>query len=228
MVNLPTLPGDVAVGAAVMLHGNGQSIPWLTVSAAGIASIALYMFGLADNDIVGAPSDRGRPIPSGEISLRAAAVARGLCIFAAMIIGAVANLPPSWWMTVFALFVAVVAYNRTKWCWLMGICRGLNVIGGAAALMAGGLGALSMADGAWLAAIFAVWTIYFAIVTLYSEGEELDAEKKRYVGSMVGAVVYLQIMALIGFMVVPLLAVGGVMLIALRLAKRSFKEVSAS
>ena len=229
VVNLPTVPGDVLVGAAALL-ANGLQKPAGSVSivAACVASVFLYMFGLVDNDIVGAETDAGRPIPDGQISMRAARIARGFCLFGALISGAIANLPPTWWIAAFVLAVAVVVYNRTKWCLLMGLCRGLNVVCGAAAVLPS-LDATGMSRPLWIAmGVALVWTVYIAAVTKYSEGEEMDAAKKRRVGFLIGAIVYLQLIALIVFPVKPFLIAGAVLLIVLRLMKRLLPAVSAS
>lgn len=232
IVNLPTVPGDVLVGAATMLcWGAGSEISsrnMLVVGAASLASVFLYMFGLADNDIVGAKTDKGRPIPDGEISLGAARLLRGLCLFAAMIVGAVANLQPDWWITAFLLTLTVVVYNRTKLSLAMGFCRGLNVLSGAVAV---GMCGVVLAALALVAPL--VWTLYIALVTWYSKGEEGDPGKKRRVGLLVGGIVYLQLTALIllalrGAQVMPLLVAGAVLLVLLRLFKSIFPKVSAS
>ena len=231
VVNLPTVPGDVLVGAAAVFScasltsGRESASPLV---AACVASVFLYMFGLADNDIVGAKTDAGRPISDGQISMRAARIARGFCLFGALISGAIANLPPAWWIAAFVLAVAVVIYNRTKWCLLMGLCRGLNVVCGAAAVLPS-LDATGMSRPLWIAmGVVLVWTVYIAAVTKYSEGEEMDAAKKRRVGFLVGAIVYLQLVALIVSPVKPFLIAGAVLLIVLRLMKRFLPEVSAS
>ena len=56
----------------------------------------------------------------------------------------------------------------------------------------------------------------------------MDAAKKRRVGFLIGAIVYLQLIALIVFPVKPFLVAGAVLLIVLRLMKRFLPEVSAS
>lgn len=210
VVNLPTVPGDVLVGAAAC----GIVAP--SVAWAALASVLLYMFGLVDNDIVGAATDHNRPIPDGAISLAAARIARGLTLFGVLVIGALANLPPVWWMTAFALAVACVVYNRTKWAPLMGLCRGLNVMCGGVAV--------------WPSA---VWTAYITLVTLYSEGEENDPSRRRRVGFLVGGIIYLQLAALIALTLrtpqdSPLLVAGGVLLIIHRILRRFLPHVSAS
>jgi len=242
VVNLPTVPGDVLVGAAAVVWGSlgcnttAVSVSATAIVAACLASVFLYLFGLADNDIVGAKKDGSeRPIPSGEISLGAARLARSTCLFAAMIIGAIANLPPFWWIAAFLLAVAIVVYNRTKWCLTMGLCRGLNVACGGAVLMVRAWRGVPGEGRMALVCAAAVWTLYIAIVTKYSEGEEKDPTKRRRVGFLIGALVYLQLGALLFFYLQSpclvlrnLLLVGAGLLILLRLMKRIFPGVSAS
>ena len=232
VVNLPTVPGDVLVGAAsVLCWGADAAISSRyaqVIAAASLASVFLYMFGLVDNDIVGAKGDRGRPIPDGEISIGAARIARGLCLFAALIVGAAANLQSDWWIASFLLAMSVVVYNRTKLSLFMGLCRGLNVLSGAVVV---GMCGIELAALALVAPL--VWTLYITVVTWYSTGEENDPDKKRRVGLLVGGIVYLQLAALIyltmkGASVMPLLVTGAVLLVLLRLMRRILPRVSAS
>jgi len=255
VVNLPTVPGDVLVGAGAFVFGvvNARRTVAYDASAglrlalfAAAASVFLYMFGLADNDIVGAKKDGSeRPIPAGEISLGAARLARGLCLFAAMAVGAVADLPPLWWMVAFALTLAIVLYNRTKWSVAMGLCRALNVASGVAALVVseswrndipvGTMEDLLVSALFWLPVVM-LWWLYITIVTAYSTGEETDPAKRRRVGFLIGAIVYLQLGALLFFYCksVPcaalrtMLLIGAGLLIVLRLTKRALPKVSAS
>ena len=246
VVNLPTVPGDVLVGASAFIwtvSNARRTVPYdvsagiRLVAFAALASVLMYMFGLADNDIVGARNDADRPIPNGEISLGVARLARGLCLLAVMIVGALGNLPPVWWVVSFALAVMVVVYNRTKWNLAMGLCRGLNVLCGVAALMVSTAMRNDISVGTredivisatmWVP-LFLVWTIYIAAVTWYSMGEEADPAKKRRVGFLIGAIVYLQLIALLIFRVDPLLLTGAGLLVVLRLMKRFLPEVSAS
>lgn len=224
VVNLPTLPGDVLVGVAAMMVGGVGAISPLGIVAACLASVFLYMFGLADNDIVGAATDRGRPISEGEISLKAARWARAACVGAAIVVGVAAGLPVWWWFAAFALEVTIVVYNRTKWCVAMGLCRGLNVACGVAAAYVGG--AIKQLVPALIC--IGVWTAYIAAVTKYSEGEEEDESKRARVGFLIGAIVYLQLTALLYFRVMPLMISGAVLLIVLRAVRRLLPKVSAS
>ena len=228
VVNLPTVPGDVLVGAAAVCDSLASGLESASpVVAACVASVFLYMFGLADNDIVGANADVGRPIPDGEISLGVARWARGLCLFGALIVAAAANLPPMWWIAAFALAVAIVIYNRTKWCLLMGLCRGLNVWCGGVAIALCNFRGIPGEGRLALFCAAVIWTVYIAAVTKYSEGEERNAARKRRVGFLIGAIVYLQIIALLAFQSGIVILVG-VLLVMMRLMKRFLPEVSAS
>ena len=227
VVNLPTVPGDVLVGAAAVITAlEGRSVGLWEPAMASLASVFLYLFGLADNDIVGAKTDCDRPVATGEISLTAARAARALCVFAAIAVGVAAHLLVYWWVVAFVLLVAMVAYNRTKGSLLMGLCRGLNVICG---------GVLWCASSPWLFVCAGLWTVYIAAVTEYSTGEETDSTKKRRVGLLIGGIVYLQLVALLtAYLILPctptrhLVLAGAGLLIVLRLMKRFLPEVSAS
>ena len=240
VVNLPTVPGDVLVGAAIAIifvARAGGEPDFVKVLGAALASVFLYMFGLVDNDFVGMKTDKDRPIPNGEISIGAARVARMFCWGAAIVVGAMVGLYPLWWVGAFMLFVSIELYNRTKWSPLMGICRGLNLLCGFAAPCLPPIGhSLGMSALEHVAIFAAVWTIYIWAVTWYSSGEEEDPEKKRRVGALVGGIVYLQLTALLVLTLMfpqvaamrPLLIAGAVMLILLRLFKTVLPKVSAS
>ena len=236
VVNLPTVPGDIWVGAVAVWFGAGIICDYgAPLFNATIAGVLLYMFGLADNDIVGAKTDTERPIPDGHISMGTARVSRAFCVIGAIAVGlapdpvALKALPWMWWPVAFVLVCAIVVYNRTKNWVLMGICRGLNVLCGGTVAFCASLtsGEDAASPLAWLGVCVAVWTVYIAAVTKYSEGEEMDAAKKRRVGFLVGAIVYLQIIALLCFQSGIVVLVGA-LLIVMRLMKRFLPEVSAS
>ncbi len=238
VVNLPTVPGDVFVGAAAVFYASGRGA-LAPVVVAALASCFLYLYGLADNDIVGAKTDADHPIAKGEISLRAARVARTLCWTAALLLGVFGDLPRAWFWVALALLAVILGYNRWKKAWLMGLCRGLNVLAGAAAVLP------CLAEGTapgrrrayWFAAGLAVlWTAYIGWVTKFSEGEEQDVHRRQAVGMLIGALVYLQLAALVLFtlgapeqaLLRPLLLTGAVLLVVLRLFRNLFPKVSAS
>ena len=141
VVNLPTVPGDVLVGAAAALtvgrHSEFSGLDYVWCArllapvwwAAG-ASVLLYMFGLVQNDIMGAKTDKDRPIPNGEISMDSAWAAATVCIAAAFGCAYIGGLFDGDWTGRFcwpwcaiALVVAITVYNRSKAWWMMGFCR---------------------------------------------------------------------------------------------------------
>ena len=179
------------------------------------------MFGLADNDIVGATSDTGRPIPDGDVSMRAAKVAR----FACLALGLLA-VPVHGVVAALSLVAVIVAYNRTKRPLLMGLCRGLNVVLGVPA-------AIPPIAACAVSAAVAAWAGYIAAVTQYSKGEEHDPAKRRRVGLLVGGIVYLQLAALGACALTshglwPFLAAGIALLVVHKVFLRLFPNVSAS
>ncbi len=230
IVNIPTVPGDVLAGASVAWTCLGPTACSTLARPfyAALASIAIYLFGMADNDIVGAPTDdASRPIPAGALTLTAAKIARTLCLASVLIIGALANLPSEWWITIALLTAAIISYNRTKLALLMGLCRGLNFLSGIAVVvpfLSGGLP--PKADLIWMTALFLLWTLFITFVTKYSEGEHLDPRRKQIVGILIGALIYLQLIVLVLFPVRSFLITGAALLIALRLMKKSLPEVS--
>ena len=220
------------------------------VAIAAVSSCFLYLFGLVDNDIVGAATDRGRPIPDGEISMRAARNARCICLALGLVPFAAAGLRPSFdfaalvavsgFAVALVLAKAIASYNRTKHPSMMGLCRALNVVLGVSAvvppLMWPRLAVRAPLRACAVAAAVLLWFAYIAAVTKYSEGEEADPGRRRRVGMLVGGIVYLQISALAALALAfpgvvavrRLLVAAAAMLVALRILRTALPRVSAS
>ncbi len=233
VVNLPTVPGDVLVGAALWLCFVDVASGVRNAFFASLASVFAYMYGLVDNDIVGAGTDKGRPIPDGEISLGAARIARGLCLFGVLVVGSLANLPAPWWIAAFVLTLSCLLYNRTKASFVMGFCRGMNLLCGAAAVGMSLPKEFPEVAILLCGILMLMWIIIITAVTKFSEGEEGDPALKKFVGVLIGCIVYLQLFMLIllavaNARVMPLMIAGGVLLVLLRIFKRIFPKVSAS
>lgn len=172
--NLVTVPGDVLVGAAAT--GGLVAAHAGDLAFVGAASTLMYLYGLVDNDLVGAATDpKSRPIAAGEISVRAAGIARTACLCLAVL---ALWLGHGNFLTLVALTVAIQLYNRTKNPLLMGAARAINVL----------LGGL-----AWLPA--AVWFAYVAAITKFSERETIDPTNDRKVAWLVYGLVALQVAA---------------------------------
>lgn len=200
--NLVTVPGDVLVGAAAAgLFVKDAN--WIYVGAACLMGVLMYMAGLADNDIVGAKTDRNRPIPDGEISVRSAQIAHAICLALVLGLHFLGHLPLAC-LTVVALITFVsMKYNRTKSPVLMGLCRGLNVLLGSAAM---GWRILTAFGESWQSGIVplipaAVWTVYIAGVTKYSEREVFDPTNDHKVALLVFGLMGLQLIGLAVFFV---------------------------
>ena len=200
--NLPTAPGDALAGAGVTVLLQGVTDRAVSASlAAGAAALFLYMYGLADNDVFGAASDAAsapdRPIPSGRISLRAARMARSACLFLALLLGAGFRLPAAWWFVIALLTGTVCLYNRTKNKWLMGLCRGLSVLAGASAVVPANADLLRPVV-AWTIVLLALaWTLYIAMVTKLSEGEESACDGLGGSRYLLGCAAFAPLLALV-------------------------------
>ena len=163
--NVVTALADVLAGYAVAGRANSPALPWLL-----IATVCLYAGGVVLNDFfdrelysVERPE---RPIPSGRVPARRAA-ALGTALLAGGVLAAAQGTPAAAAIAA-AIVVLVVLYDaRAKRHALagplnMGLCRGLNLLLGVAAVPA----ALA---GNWPIALISV--VYIAGVTTVSRGE---------------------------------------------------------
>lgn len=213
--NLPTAPGDALAGAALLMGLFPETFGgrWTAALAAGGASFFLYLFGLADNDLVGAADDAvhapDRPIPREALSVTAVRLARAVCLLAAFGLAFGAGLRQFWALMAVALVACILSYNRTKNVLLMGCCRGLSLVAGGTAVMPDGLWRAPVvwqAGDPWMTFLVAEavlvlaalgWTGYIAAVTLLSVGEARASEglgNRRYV---LGVAAFLPLVALV-------------------------------
>jgi len=145
--NLLTVPGDPLAG--FLLAAAWRRWPnYLPLAPAIAASLCLYAFGLILNDLCDLAEDRrerpSRPLPRGAISRRAAWAAA--CVLAVLGLGAAA-LTQQWTAMLMALVLlaAIVAYDAGAkrvpilGPLVMGLCRALSLLLGAAALGANAL-----------------------------------------------------------------------------------------
>ena len=191
--HLPTAPGDALVGAAFMLPAGEATLT--QAFAAAVGALFMYMFGLADNDVVGAYDDAEkapeRPIPRGEISMNVAAAVGIACLFASIwlpelvmrIVNDGGEMPMAWNIALTVLCGTVLAYNRIKKAWLLGACRALSVVCGGLAVWApdrnpytGRLLPESCCLLASLVLLAVGWGAYMAAVAKLSDGEERPSE----------------------------------------------------
>ena len=130
--NVITAAADILAG---FFYVDGSADDWRTCVLLIGASCSLYAGGVALNDVCDVEHDMreraGRPIPSGRISRREAAVLSTLLL----VVGFLLACASSWWAAAVggALLVAIVLYNgvlkRTAVApTAMGVCRALNLI----------------------------------------------------------------------------------------------------
>ena len=163
--NVVTAVADVLAGYAVAGRANGPALPWLLA-----ATVCLYAGGVVLNDFFDREFDAierpERPIPSGRVPAPRAA-ALGAALLAAGMVAAARGTWPAGAIAA-AIAVLVVLYDaRLKRHAIagpvnMGLCRGLNLLLGVAAVPA----ALA---GSWPIAVISV--VYIAAVTTVSRGE---------------------------------------------------------
>ena len=197
--NLPTAVGDaVAGGAMVAFLVFDKGVPGFVVAAAlaaGAAELLLYLGGLADNDLVDEEADRAagssRPLATGALSRRAVRISRAACFAAAAAVGLAFRLGAGWWVCAAGVAAAILAYDRLKerlprlGFLLMGLCRGLAVASGAAAVAGvvppeavGVHDSVSDLDASLtflVAPMVLGWTLYTAAITKLGACEERAA-----------------------------------------------------
>ncbi len=145
--NLPTVPGDPMAGCLLASLGLAPTPVHLRVQLSGVllpalSAMFLYMGGLILNDVADYHEDLKdrpqRPLPSGQVSRRSAAiVGLGLGLMA-MALAALCSLTTL--VVSVLLLILIVTYNFvTKrflllGCINMGLCRGVSLLLGASIL----------------------------------------------------------------------------------------------
>lgn len=167
--NLFTVPGDVLAGAALAGIAAESTLPLL---AAVVVSLLLYTAGLMLNDYVDRRIDArerpARPIPSGRVSAAAACAVSLVLMAIAIVVGLVTGATQLW-VTAFVLSGLILFYDGPArrvpvvGFVAMGLCRGCNVILGAAAV--GGVDSPAAIAGAGME------TLYIFCVTWLAHGE---------------------------------------------------------
>lgn len=139
--NLLTVPGDPVAGFLLAAGKQCESGMIGRLAAAAAASLCFYAGGLVLNDVLDLEADRRerpfRPLPSGRAGLRGAWAAAAILLLAGL--GLSAALGPRARETGLALAAAIVLYDaggkRAPFFGsaLMGVCRALSLLLGAAA-----------------------------------------------------------------------------------------------
>jgi 4-hydroxybenzoate polyprenyltransferase len=163
--NVATALADVLAGFAIAGLRHPERLPWLL-----LGSCCLYAGGVVLNDVFDRDLDRierpERPIPSGRVSARGAAILGGVLLAIGVAAGAAAS--PAAGGIAAAIALAVLLYDA----WgkrqaaiaplNMAACRALNLLLGVAAVPA-------VLPAAW--PIAAVPLLYIYAITVLSRGE---------------------------------------------------------
>jgi 1,4-dihydroxy-2-naphthoate octaprenyltransferase len=193
LANVVTAVADVLAGIAISgyFSSDGDYYPVLLLC---ISTIGLYSGGIIFNDVFDAGLDAierpERPIPSGMVSVEAAA-AYGILFFS-IGVGAAALFQPLSFQIALLIVLACLSYNRwakhyTVWGPLnMGLCRGLNLMLGVSIL------APAITDW-WFLGLIPL--IYIASITIVSRGEVHGGNKKMLsIAAVLYAVVIVSIL----------------------------------
>lgn len=186
--NLPTAAADILAGVAIAGVVSSQ-VFGLPVFYLVFSSVFLYAGGVVLNDVFDAELDKierpERPIPSGLIPLKSAALFGVLLLLVGIVLAFLVQRSSG--IIAMALAVAIVLYDgfSKKYSFLgplnMGLCRGLNLILG--------MSVLGQSANWWYAAIPIV---YIFAITLISRGEVHGNNKSHIIwaGALYAAVIF--------------------------------------
>ncbi|WP_373516827.1 UbiA-like protein EboC [Pricia sp.] len=182
--NLPTAAADILTGVAVVGVFSGternifsSAVPGIDIFCLVFASVGLYAGGVILNDVFDYKIDTverpERPIPSGLIPLKSAAIYGGVLLLMGIVLAFLVNSVSGW--VAIALAASIVLYDAVAKHYdffgplSMGICRGINLILGMSIL-----GAL----GQWW--IAGIPIVFIFAITLISRGE-VHGENKNHI-----------------------------------------------
>ena len=182
--NLPTAAADILAGVAVIGVFSSANKDFFFTAVPGIdilhlvfASVFLYAGGVILNDVfdykIDAVERPERPIPSGLIPLKSAAIYGSVALFMGIVLAFLVNSVSG--SVAMALAASIVFYDAVakKYDFLgplsMGICRGINLILGMSIL-----GTL----GYWWMSVIPI--VYIFAITLISRGE-VHGENKNHI-----------------------------------------------
>lgn len=178
--NLVTSVADVLAGVAISGYFLTTAfdledlIPILLLC---ISTLGLYSGGVIFNDVFDAERDKkerpGRPIPSGAITQKDAAVFGGICFTVGIVAAASVNLTS----LALALLILIAALTYDKWSKHlsimgpinMGLCRGLNLLLG--------VSIFSRTPEVWWLVIAIIPIVYIASLTIINRRKGNDKSK---------------------------------------------------
>jgi len=196
--NLPTVPGDPVAGFALASLGQGR-VDWLEALPVAGTALLLYVAGLIWNDCADRVEDGvqrpRRPLPSGRVGLRSAAIVASALAVAGIGLAALAG--PGALLFSLLLTALVLTYNfgarriRVLGVFNMGACRGVSLLMGAAA---------ACSPAQWPPAVLVAATglaLYIAAVTWIAarETEAVRIGAVRWAPLVIGGLVFVLVPA---------------------------------
>jgi 4-hydroxybenzoate polyprenyltransferase len=190
--NVATALADVLAGFAVAGLGNARALPWLLVATA-----CLYGGGVVLNDYfdraVDAVERPERPIPGGRVrpasAARFGAILLGVGVVAASLASAAALLIASLIVLAVLLYDAAAKRHPLFGPINMGVCRGLNLTLGMAAVP-------PMVTARWGLALLPF--AYIWAITAVSRGEVHGGNRRSLVFSLIAVTAVLFVLAVKG------------------------------
>ena len=185
--NLPTAAADIFAGAAISgyfvnvpMDGIWESSRLSAFLLLAFASIFIYAAGVVLNDVFDHKLDKierpERPIPSGLIPLRSAAIFGGILLNIGVLLAFMVNQMSG--IIAFVLGICILLYDAVAkhhdifGPLTMGICRGLNLLMG--------ITLLGSVDNWWY---LVLPIVYIAAITLISRGEVHGDNKSHIIFS---------------------------------------------
>ena len=202
LVRLPNLFTAVADILAGFLYLGGALPDWRIALQLALSSACLYGGGVALNDLRDGERDRRdrpkRPIPSGRISRRSAAMLVAVLLAAGVVLASTVSTFSG--ILAASLLVTIVLYDMTLKATrvapgIMGICRALNL---ALGMSFAGFFHTSAATAIPLAAMW----LYITSVTHFARTETLMSNRNRLVEGTIGVCVSVATLSLL-FCVLP-------------------------
>ena len=196
--NLLTVPGDVVAGW--LLATGGQWHPALLFAV--LSGLGFYAFGLISNDIIDFKTDTRerpqRPLPSKRITPAAAVAAAFACAASAALISWLASRNA--FDCAMLLFLVVALYNTMMkdsalfGPLTLGLCRGLNLLLGAAASIpetAAGLRSVPLPNIIGVATAAMVLLCYIYAVSVLAR-REVETGRASLIGALLRGLLPLQ------------------------------------
>ena len=188
--NLPTAAADILAGVAIAgLITNLTPFSWVSILFLVTASVFLYAGGVVLNDVFDYKLDSverpERPIPSGLIPLKSAAIFGSILLFTGVLLAFQIHLISGYIAAVLAFSIVLYDSFSKKFGFLgpfnMGLCRSLNLLLG--------MSILGLITNWWYGIIPLV---YIFAITLISRGEVHGNNKKHIIwaGILYGLVIF--------------------------------------